>query len=167
VPFYHRSRGFGFPGIRVDGNDVLAVHAVTRAALDRARAGEGPMLIEAYTYRMGAHTTSDDPTRYRQAAEVDQWRPRDPITRFRTHLATVGAADDAFFAEVDAEAAALARRIRAGCLAMADPAPEALFDHVYTEPHPLVDEERAWLSAYESSLAPAGSSTSSVVGGER
>ena len=67
VPLYHRSSGFGFPGLRVDGNDVLACYAVTRAALDRARRGEGPSLVEAYTYRMGAHTTSDDPTRYRMA----------------------------------------------------------------------------------------------------
>src|SRR5204863_647351 len=70
IPLYQRARGFGFPGVRVDGNDVLAVHAVTRAALDRARRGEGPTFIEAFTYRMGAHTTSDDPTRYRIAAEV-------------------------------------------------------------------------------------------------
>jgi 2-oxoisovalerate dehydrogenase E1 component alpha subunit len=154
VPFYHRARGFGFPGVRVDGNDVLAVHAVTRAALDRARAGEGPTLIEAYTYRMGAHTTSDDPTRYRQAAEVDAWRPRDPILRLAAYLRHTGAADDDFFAGIDAEADALARRVRAGCLALPDPAPDAMFDHVYHEPHPQVAAERAWLASYESSLAP-------------
>jgi 2-oxoisovalerate dehydrogenase E1 component alpha subunit len=67
APLYHRARGFGFPGMRVDGNDVLAVYAVTKAALDAARTGQGPTFIEAYTYRMGAHTTSDDPTKYRVA----------------------------------------------------------------------------------------------------
>src|SRR4030095_11587642 len=108
VPLYQRARGCGFPGVRVDGNDVLAVHAVTRAALARARAGEGPSMIEAYTYRMGAHTTSDDPTRYPRAADVGAWRPRDPITRFATRLRNVGAADDDFFAQVDADAAELA-----------------------------------------------------------
>jgi 2-oxoisovalerate dehydrogenase E1 component alpha subunit len=156
VPLYQRARGFGFPGLRVDGNDILAVHAVTRAALDRARAGEGPMMIEAFTYRMGAHTTSDDPTRYRQAAEVDAWRPRDPITRFVTHLRSTGAADDAFFAEVDEAADELAARVRAGCLALPDPDGTAMFDHVYTEPHPLVEAERAWYEQWEGSLEPAG-----------
>jgi len=156
VPLYRRAGGFGFPGVRVDGNDILAVHAVTRAALARARAGEGPSMIEAYTYRMGAHTTSDDPTRYRQAAEVDAWRPRDPITRFATHLRTVGAADDDFFAEVDAAAAELAARVRAGCLALPDPDSDAMFDHVYVEPDPLVESDRAWLADWEGSLEPAG-----------
>jgi 2-oxoisovalerate dehydrogenase E1 component alpha subunit len=161
VPLYQRARGFGFPGVRVDGNDVLAVHAVTRAALDRARSGEGPMLIEAYTYRMGAHTTSDDPTRYRQAAEVDAWRPRDPITRFATHLRNLDAADDAFFAAVDAAADDLAADIRARCLALPDPASGAMFDHVYAEPHPLVESERAWLADWERTLEPE------PAGGER
>src|SRR5204863_6134243 len=71
IPLYQRARGFGFPGLRVDGNDVLAVLAVTREALERAREGSGPTLIEAFTYRMGPHTTSDDPTRYRLAAELE------------------------------------------------------------------------------------------------
>ena len=81
VPLYQRAAGFGFPGVRVDGNDVLATYAVTRAALDNARLGQGPTLIEAYTYRMGAHTTSDDPTRYRIASEVEAWQAKDPIAR--------------------------------------------------------------------------------------
>ena len=160
VPLYQRARGFGFPGVRVDGNDILAVHAVTRAALDLARSGEGPMMIEAYTYRMGAHTTSDDPTRYRQAAEVDAWRPRDPIARLATYLRSAGAADDAFFAEVDAAADELAARVRSGCLALPDPDSDAMFEHVYAEPFPLVAAEQAWLAEYERSLEPAA-------GGER
>ena len=83
VPLYQRAAGFGFPGVRVDGNDVLACYAVTRKALDDARHGQGPTLIEAYTYRMGAHTTSDDPTRYRIASEVEAWQAKDPIKRLR------------------------------------------------------------------------------------
>ena len=86
VPLYQRADGFGFPGVRVDGNDVLACLAVTRAALERARTGNGPMLIEAFTYRMGAHTTSDDPTRYRDSDELEEWRAKDPIVRMRAFL---------------------------------------------------------------------------------
>src|SRR5207237_3976004 len=93
VPLYQRASGFGFPGIRVDGNDVLACLAVTKAALQAAREGQGPTLIEAYTYRMGAHTTSDDPTRYRLASELEEWKLRDPIARLQASLARTGIAD--------------------------------------------------------------------------
>ena len=86
IPLYHRADGFGFPGVRVDGNDVLAVYEVTQRALDQARVGGGPTLIEAYTYRIGAHTTSDDPTRYRIDAEVEVWKHRDPIERVKALL---------------------------------------------------------------------------------
>ncbi len=86
VPLFRRARGFGFPGVRVDGNDLLACYEVTKAALENARAGGGPTMIEAYTYRMGAHTTSDDPTRYRVDAEVEVWKHRDPIERIKALL---------------------------------------------------------------------------------
>ena len=115
-------RGFGFPGVRVDGNDVLAVHAVTRAALDRARRGEGPSFIEAFTYRMGAHTTSDDPTRYRIAAEVEEWKLKDPIARVKAYLARNGLADQAFFDDVEREADELAAHVRRPA-EMPDPEP--------------------------------------------
>ena len=121
IPLYRRAAGFGFPGVRVDGNDVLAVHAVTTAALERARSGNGPTLIEAYTYRMGAHTTSDDPTKYRLADELEHWRLKDPIERVKAYLSRNGAADDDFFAALDAEAATVAGNLRAACLAL--PAP--------------------------------------------
>ena len=90
APLYRRAAGFGIPGVRVDGNDALAVHAVTTAALERARSGNGPTFIEAYTYRMGAHTTSDDPTKYRLADELEHWRARDPLRRLRAYLERVG-----------------------------------------------------------------------------
>src|SRR4030095_13835873 len=89
IPLYQRALGFGFPGVRGDGNHALPFRAVTRAALERAREGSGPTLIEAFTYRMGPHTTSDDPTRYRADAEVEAWRRRDPIARRRSHLGQI------------------------------------------------------------------------------
>jgi len=154
IPLYRRADGFGFPGVRVDGNDVVAVHAVTTAALDRARRGEGPSLVEAFTYRMGAHTTSDDPSRYRSQADVELWKHRDPIARVRRHLEVSGA-PDAFFTAVDAEADALAERLRDAVRAMPDPPPSALFDHVYGSPHAQVDAERAWFERYQAGLADA------------
>jgi pyruvate dehydrogenase E1 component alpha subunit len=155
IPLYQRARGFGFPGVRVDGNDVLAVHAVSKAALDRARRGEGPMFIEAYTYRMGAHTTSDDPTRYRIAAEVEEWKLKDPIARLKVHLARTGQGDEAFFAEIEAEGDALAEHVRHACVTMPDPPATAMFDHVYRDRHPLVEEERAWFTQYHAGFADA------------
>jgi pyruvate dehydrogenase E1 component alpha subunit len=152
VPLYQRASGFGFPGVRVDGNDVVAVYAVTKAALDHAREGNGPTFVEAFTYRMGAHTTSDDPTRYRVAAEVEVWKQRDPIVRLRTYLERQGMIDEAFLAGLEQESDELAAHVRQGCLAMADPAPLAMFDHVYVDPHPLVDEERAQFADYLSSF---------------
>ncbi|MGZ5395649.1 MAG: pyruvate dehydrogenase (acetyl-transferring) E1 component subunit alpha [Mycobacterium sp.] len=86
----HRAIGYGMPGIRVDGNDVLACYAVTEEAARRARDGGGPTLIEAVTYRMGPHTTSDDPTRYRSDEELEYWAARDPIQRYRTYLQAQG-----------------------------------------------------------------------------
>ncbi|HEX3004323.1 MAG TPA: pyruvate dehydrogenase (acetyl-transferring) E1 component subunit alpha, partial [Angustibacter sp.] len=131
IPLYQRAKGFGFPGVRVDGNDVLAVYAVTKAALDNAREGGGPTFIEAFTYRMGAHTTSDDPTRYRVSAEVEVWKERDPISRLKAHLVANGMADDDFFSAVDAESDELAAHVRKGCLEMPDPQPLDMFEHVY------------------------------------
>ncbi len=99
IPLYQRARGVGFPGLRVDGNDVLACYAVTQKALQAAREGQGPTLIEAFTYRMGAHTTTDDPTRYRLASELEMWKLRDPIERVRAYLVRGGLAEPEFFAE--------------------------------------------------------------------
>ncbi len=143
-----RGQGYGIPGIQVDGNDVLAVLAATRLALARAYAGRGPTLIEAVTYRMGPHTTSDDPTRYRTQAEEEGWRVKDPLARLRALLRTEGLADGHFEDAVDRVAQVAAVDLRRGCLAMKDPEPAAIFDHVYAEPHALVEEERAASAAY-------------------
>ncbi|HZM79360.1 MAG TPA: pyruvate dehydrogenase (acetyl-transferring) E1 component subunit alpha [Candidatus Limnocylindrales bacterium] len=155
VPLYQRASGFGFPGVRVDGNDVLASYAVTRAALDYARQGNGPMLIEAYTYRMGAHTTSDDPTRYRVASEVEEWQAKDPVARVRKLLEREGIGDDAFFASVDEQARKEAVALRERVLAMPDPDPTQIFDHVYPNGSPEVDEEREQFKAYHASFEGA------------
>jgi pyruvate dehydrogenase E1 component alpha subunit len=148
IPLYQRARGFGFPGFSVDGNDVLACYAVTRQALRAAREGQGPTLIEAFTYRMGAHTTTDDPTRYRLASELEAWRLRDPIERVRSYLARTGQANAAFFEQVDAEATELGAHIREACRQLPDPAPLTLFDHVYVGSNAILDAERAQYEAY-------------------
>jgi 2-oxoisovalerate dehydrogenase E1 component alpha subunit len=156
VPLYRRADGFGFHGMRVDGNDVLACYAVTRKALDDARHGQGPTLVEAYTYRMGAHTTSDDPTRYRIAAEVEAWQAKDPIKRLRTYLERQEIADDAFFGSVEDQAAREAVSLRERVLAMPDPQPLDMFDHVYPGGSPEVDQQRAEFGRYLDSFAAAG-----------
>ncbi|MDI9947553.1 MULTISPECIES: pyruvate dehydrogenase (acetyl-transferring) E1 component subunit alpha [Rhodococcus] len=143
-----RGRGFGVPSVRVDGNDVLAVIAVTRAALERAREGSGPTLIEAVTYRMGPHTTSDDPSRYRPAALDEEWKRKDPLDRIRALLESAGAIDDGYLAAVQQRADDTAAALRRGCLETVEPEPMSLFDNVYAEPHPLVDEERRQFAAY-------------------
>ena len=153
VPLYQRAAGFGFPGIRVDGNDVLASYAVTRVALDNARHGQGPTLIEAFTYRMGAHTTSDDPTRYRIASEVDAWQAKDPITRVRAFLQKQKIADTAYFDEIDEQARVEAVSLRERVLSMPDPRPVQMFDNVYANGSPLLDEQRAEFSEYFESFA--------------
>jgi pyruvate dehydrogenase E1 component alpha subunit len=142
IPLYHRAQGFGFPGVRVDGNDVLAVYEVTKRALDHARAGAGPTLIEAFTYRMGAHTTSDDPTRYRIDAEVEIWKHRDPIERVKSLLVHEFKVKAVAFDEVAREADAIALKLREDVLAMDRPDPLSMFDHAYAAPHPLVEEGR-------------------------
>jgi len=148
IPLYQRARGFGFPGLRVDGNDVLACYAVTQKAMQAAREGQGPTLIEAFTYRMGAHTTTDDPTRYRLASELEMWKLRDPIERVRAYLARTGQAEPEFFAEVDAEAKRVGARVREACRTMPDPPPLAIFDHVYAEPTAILRAEREQYAAY-------------------
>jgi pyruvate dehydrogenase E1 component alpha subunit len=151
VPLYQRGEGFGVPGIRVDGNDVLACYAVTKKHMDDARAGKGPTLIEALTYRIGAHTTSDDPSKYRDPAEVAEWAAKDPLIRFERFLRKQGIGQD-FFDEVKTAGDELATELREKTFAMTEPPLELMFDHVYSEPHPLIEEQRAWLQGYEESL---------------
>jgi len=160
VPIYRRGEGFGIPGIRVDGNDVLACYAVTKKLMDDARAGLGPALIEAFTYRIGAHTTSDDPSKYRDSEEVEYWKRRDPLTRFETFLRKQGIGQD-FFDEVEEAGNKLATEVREATFAMPEPELDAMFDYVYSDPHPVIEEQKAWLKGYEESL---GGHTSSDQG---
>jgi pyruvate dehydrogenase E1 component alpha subunit len=147
-PIAARAAGYGIPSIQVDGNDVLGVLAVTRQAIRRAREGGGPSFIEAITYRMGPHTTADDPTRYRSSAELELWKARDPIDRMHRLLEREGMLDDEFLAEVDAHADAVAAELRAATIDMPAPAAETLLDNVYATPHRLLDAERAELAHY-------------------
>jgi pyruvate dehydrogenase E1 component alpha subunit len=139
---WRRAEGYGFRGVRVDGNDVLAVHRVTSAAIARALGGEGPTLIEAMTYRIGAHSTADDAGRYRDDADVDAARAFDPITRFRSWLASTGRIDDTFVATCDEEAEAFALGVREGVIATPAPPPEWAFDWAYADPPAAVLAQR-------------------------
>ena len=143
-----RAPGFGIPSLRVDGNDVLAVMAATRVALDRARNGDGPTFIEAVTYRMGPHTTSDDPTRYRDRDELEEWAAKDPISRLGALLDSKGLLTDELTARVAARADEVARELRVGCLALTAPDPLTIFDNVYATPHRGLDRQRSQYAAY-------------------
>jgi pyruvate dehydrogenase E1 component alpha subunit len=156
VPLYLRAQGFGFPGVRIDGNDVLACLAVTRKALKAAREGQGPTMIEAFTYRMGAHTTTDDPTRYRLSAELESWKLKDPIARVKQYLIRSEHADMSFFDDIEAQADEVGARVRQSCLEMADPEPLSMFDNVYTSEHRPLAAERDGFAAYLDSFADDG-----------
>ena len=157
TPLYLRGEGFGIPSVQIDGNDVLASYAVSRRNLDEARSGSGPRLIEALTYRIGAHTSSDDPTKYRESAELASWVARDPIERYATWLKGRGVGPE-FFEGVRVEAEDFASDIRKRTLELETPPASLMFDNVYSEPHPLATEQKRWLEEYEASMSsgPAG-----------
>ena len=148
APLSVRAAGYGMPAVRIDGNDVLASLAVTRAMLDRAREGGGPAFIEAVTYRRGPHTTSDDPTRYRDEGELSHWEALDPLDRLVRLMMEMDALDDDLVAAVDAEADTIGERLRDGIRGMADPDPLGMFEHAYAEPHPQVSADRRAMAAY-------------------
>ncbi|MFE6994632.1 pyruvate dehydrogenase (acetyl-transferring) E1 component subunit alpha [Microbacterium sp. NPDC057659] len=154
-PLAGRAPGFGIPSMRVDGNDVLACLAAMRWALEHARSGKGPAYIETVTYRMGPHTTADDPKRYRDDAELESWRRRDPITRVEAHLRAAGELSDEQAAEAQADADVLARDMRAACLGMVTRPALSVFDGVYAEPHTGLERERDEYAAYLASFEGA------------
>jgi pyruvate dehydrogenase E1 component alpha subunit len=139
---WRRAEGYGFDGIRVDGNDVLAVYEVTRAAVERARAGGGPTLIEAMTYRIGSHSTADDATRYRDDAEVEAARAIDPIVRFEAWMRSAGHADDSLIAGYRVEADEHALAVREALVQQGAPPAEWAFDWVYAEPPAPFERQR-------------------------
>jgi 2-oxoisovalerate dehydrogenase E1 component alpha subunit len=142
APIWKKAEAYGFPGVRVDGNDVLAAYKVTREALERARAEGMPTLIEAVTYRLGPHSTADDATRYRTKEEVDKWHELDPLERYRMFLEAEGVADQSFVLEVDAEAADVAATVRAGIQGAPPPPVEDLFKWVYADVPPHLARQR-------------------------
>ena len=140
---------YGIPGLLVDGNDVLAMYREVHAALERARSGGGPTLIEALTYRIGPHTTSDDPTRYRPSDELALWqRERDPLVRLRTYLEREGQWDGARQEALEEEMRERVARIVTAALAEPMPPPEAIFDHIYGTPSPMLEAQRRELRAH-------------------
>jgi 2-oxoisovalerate dehydrogenase E1 component alpha subunit len=143
----YKGIGYGVRSEQVDGNDPMAVLAVLNAAVEHARSGNGPFLVEAHTYRLDPHTNADDATRYRDPGEVEAWLGRDPIARLETYLRGVGALDDAAVAAIADEAEAFAADLRARMNAEAEVDPLSLFDHVYAEPTPQLLEQRAQVSA--------------------
>ncbi|MFE9462526.1 pyruvate dehydrogenase (acetyl-transferring) E1 component subunit alpha [Streptomyces virginiae] len=143
----YKGIGHGMRSEQVDGNDLVAVLAVLTAAVQHARAGHGPVLVEAHTYRMDAHTNADDATRYRDDAEVERWSAADPVSRLETYLRARGALTDQDVAAVREEAETLATELRAGMNEESVPDLLELFDHVYAEPTPQLREQRALLAA--------------------
>src|SRR6059036_1550316 len=137
-----KALGYGLPGIQVDGNDVLAVYAASREAVARARAGEGPTLIECVTYRLGVHTTADDPTKYRTAEEVAEWERKDPLTRFTAYLKKRDLVEVGLEQRIDDEIAEAVRRFEA----TPPPDPLTVFDHVYAELPPELKAQRETLA---------------------
>jgi 2-oxoisovalerate dehydrogenase E1 component alpha subunit len=147
-PIADRAPGFGIPSVRVDGNDILAVMSVTRSALQRARDGGGPTFIEAVTYRMGPHTTSDDPSRYEDRVAREDWAAKDPIDRLGKLLESMGLFTAEFTAGVDAKADEAAAQLRAGCLSLADPDPLSVFDNVLSTPSSWLERQKSQYAAY-------------------
>ena len=143
----HRATGYGMPGIRVDGNDVLACYAVVAEAAQRARAGDGPTLIEAVTYRMGPHTTSDDPTRYRDPEELKHWEARDPIARYRVYLEHVGVWTPRLQEHVENRSRRLRADLRDTVLTAEDFDVADMFDTVYADITPELARQRDALVA--------------------
>lgn len=143
-----KALAYGIPGIQVDGNDIFAMYAVTKEAVERARRGEGPTLIEAYTYRMGAHTTSDDPTVYRDNSEVDEWVDKDPIDRFRKYLMAKGLWDEDKEAAYSEERGAFVKETfetveKSGLTPLED-----TFNYVYAEKTPILEAQYQAKKAY-------------------
>ncbi|MFH9552173.1 pyruvate dehydrogenase (acetyl-transferring) E1 component subunit alpha [Streptomyces sp. NPDC017435] len=153
----YKGIGHGMRCEQVDGNDLVAVLAVLTAAVEHARAGHGPFLVEAHTYRMDAHTNADDATRYRDAEEVQRWSAADPLSRLEGYLRARGALTDEDVTAVREQAETLAAELRAGMNAESVPDPLELFDHVYAEPTPQLREQRAMLAAElaETDASPA------------
>ncbi|KHL05642.1 pyruvate dehydrogenase (acetyl-transferring) E1 component subunit alpha [Sinomonas humi] len=142
----HKAVGYGMAGERVDGNDMVALLAVLDRAVALARAGSGPLLVEANTYRMQAHTNADDATRYRQEAEVQAWAAKDPLNRMRQYLRSTGVLTDDVESAFAGDAEDVAQQLRDGLSAEVSLDPQELFRNVFTEPTPQLREQAAFLA---------------------
>jgi 2-oxoisovalerate dehydrogenase E1 component alpha subunit len=142
TPLHVRAAGFGVAGYHVDGNDALAVHAVTQHAAARVRAGEGPALIEAQTYRLAGHSSSDDPTRYRTDDELAGWKAKDPVARLERLLRNVGVSER-HFSDLEVRADVFAAEVREQCKSVHGDDLAVVFEHTYSEPHPVMQSELA------------------------
>ncbi|MDJ0313647.1 pyruvate dehydrogenase (acetyl-transferring) E1 component subunit alpha [Arthrobacter sp. H35-D1] len=171
VPLAGRAPGYGIPSLQVDGNDVLAVLAATRWAAARARSGGGPSFIEAVTYRMGAHTTADDPTRYRGVTELEEWGAKDPIARLRTLLQGRGKLDAGAEAEIATTADTVGAELRQACISLPDPEPMSIFDNVYADSHAILERQRdhyeRYLAGFFAAEQGLGTSSSSGAAGTK
>jgi pyruvate dehydrogenase E1 component subunit alpha len=159
-----KALAYGFPGIQVDGNDVLAVYAASREAVERARAGDGPTLIECVTYRLSMHTTADDPTKYRAEEEVKAWERKDPLARFGAYLQKRNLLEEGLDEAIDAEIAAAVQRFEA----MPAPDPLTMFDHAYAELPFHLTEQRREVAAREHPVTdPEGAHPPAPMRGQR
>jgi len=146
---------YGFPGIQVDGNDLLAVYAATRQAVDRARQGGGPTLVETVTYRLSLHTTADDPTKYRSEAEVKAWEAKEPWPRFRRYCESQGVVDERFHSALEAEVDAEVREAIERAEARMRPTLADVFEHVYAEPTAELRVQREALARHLAEVGEA------------
>jgi len=140
-----KASAYGFEGVRVDGNDVLAVYRIVKKALEKAKAGLGPTLIEALTYRLGPHSTSDDPRRYRPETAVEPWRSKDPLVRYERFLRQAGLLDDAAVERTAQEASEAVRLAAEAAEKQPPPLPETIFEDAYADPPKAIAEQRAEL----------------------
>ena len=143
--FAQKGVGYGVPSLRVDGNDLFAVIHATRTAVARASAGGGPTLIEALTYRMGGHSTSDDPNRYRAEDQLAPWGQRDPIQRIRHFLTAAGHWNDALEEQLRAETEQAFRVAVEVAERTPPPSLESMFEDVYESPPWHLREQRSML----------------------
>ncbi|MHC4924213.1 MAG: thiamine pyrophosphate-dependent dehydrogenase E1 component subunit alpha, partial [Planctomycetota bacterium] len=144
-----KAKAYGMEGVQVDGNDVLAVYEVVKKAVKKARDGGGPTLIEAVTYRMGPHSSSDDPTRYREGDELEDWKKKDPIERFRKYLLSNKHATEAWMKEVEEECKAEIAAAFEEQESVGPPALGTLFDDVYASTTPALERQRDYLMRAE------------------
>lgn len=154
VPIALRPTGFGIPSLRVDGNDVLAMRAASLYAARHIRAGKGPMFIEAVTYRLGPHTTSDDPSRYRDEKELERWERRCPLGRLERHLEQLGADLEELHGEAERRSQEATTAMQEAVAALASPTPESMFENVLSTEHPGLIRQREQFRAFTASLAP-------------